>query len=207
VLRPCGFFMNIFANPIQSHVSMRWASGSIVAIILAAVAFGATGSSIPKVGEIAPNFTLHTLDDRPVELNRLVEDSHVILVVLRGWPGYQCPLCTRQVQDFITQADSFASVKATVLMIYPGPAPKLKEHASEFLQNKTWPAAFIFVADPDFAFANAYGLRWDAAKETVYPSTFVIERGGRIRFAQVSQSHGNRLSAVHAIAALKNSIP
>jgi thioredoxin-dependent peroxiredoxin len=138
-----------------------------------------------------------------VELKPLTATTRVVLVVLRGWPGYQCPLCTRQVQDFVSHAREFAERNVQVVMVYPGPAEQLKAHAGEFLQDKQWPANFLFVIDPDYTFTTAYGLRWDAKKETAYPSTFVIERGGVIRFAHISDSHGNRLSAQRTLEQLK----
>lgn len=163
----------------------------------------AASAATPVVGGPAPNFTLRTLDDQPVELKSLADAGPVVLVVLRGWPEYQCPVCTRQVQDYIASAAEFARRGARVLMVYPGPADRLKAHAQEFLQNKHWPANFLFVTDPDYAFTQAYGLRWEAKKETAYPSTFIIERGGKVAFAHVSKSHGNRLGAARALAEMK----
>lgn len=160
-------------------------------------------AAVPQVGEVAPEFVLKTLDDRTVSLQQLARDSAVVLVVLRGWPGYQCPVCTRQVQDFMAVAGQFETGKGKVVMVYPGPAEQLKHHAEDFLHNKDWPASFSLVLDPDYTFTHAYGLRWDAPKETAYPSTFVIERGGRIRFAQVSRTHGGRSIAARVIAELK----
>lgn len=165
--------------------------------------FGASVSTAPSVGDSAPNFTLETIDGSTLELKSLVQKRQVVLIVLRGWPGYQCPLCTRQVQDYVASAGAFEQRNASVVMVYPGPAQQLVEHATEFLQNKSWPQNFTLVLDPDYSFTNAYGLRWDARKETAYPSTFIIERGGKIRFAHVSHSHGNRLSAARAVAELK----
>ncbi|MGH7956231.1 MAG: hypothetical protein ACREH8_04380, partial [Opitutaceae bacterium] len=49
---------------------------------------------------------------------------------------------------------------------------------------------------------NAYGLRWEAPKETAYPSTFIIDRANRVRFAHVSKTHGNRVSAAAALETL-----
>ena len=160
-------------------------------------------AATPAVGDAAPDFTLRTLDDKPVALKALTDTGPVVLVVLRGWPEYQCPVCTRLVQDYIASAAKFAERGARVLMVYPGPADQLKAHAQEFLQNKTWPADFFFVIDPDYMFTLAYGLRWEAKKETAYPSTFILERGGKVRFAHVSKSHGNRLSAARALEELK----
>src|SRR5262249_15480483 len=157
----------------------------------------------PKVGDKAPDFTLKTLEDKIVRLSDLTATDKVVLVVLRGWPGYQCPLCTRQVQDYIASAPGFASAKARVVMIYPGPADDLKAHAMEFLKNKQWPKEFIYLTDPDFSMVNAYGLRWDAPGETAYPSTFVLDRKGVVRFAKISHDHGGRTKAAEAIEVIK----
>lgn len=126
----------------------------------------------------------------------------MLLVVLRGWPGYQCPICTRQVHDYVGHEAEFMKQDVQVLMVYPGPAEQLKAHAQEFLQDKQWPASWIFVIDPDYTFTNLYGLRWDAPKETAYPSTFVIDRNRRVQFAHVSKSHGDRVGAATALDAL-----
>lgn len=157
----------------------------------------------PQLGDAAANFTLNTLDGRSVELKQLVTHRPVVLVVLRGWPGYQCPICTRQVHDFVAHADEFGAQRAQVLMVYPGPAENLKAHAQEFLQDKQWPKDFLFVIDPDYAFTSAYGLRWDAQNETAYPSTFIIDTKGTVRFAHVSNSHGDRVGATAALESLR----
>jgi thioredoxin-dependent peroxiredoxin len=157
----------------------------------------------PRLGDVAPNFTLSTLDDKAVELKALTAKSTVVLVVLRGWPGYQCPVCTRQVRDFAARASDFAARGAQVVMVYPGPAAELKTRAKEFLADKQWPANFIFLLDPDYVFTNAYALRWEAKNETAFPSTFVIGTDGKIRFAQVSKTHGGRVGVAQALEQLK----
>ena len=155
-----------------------------------------------KVGDAAPDFTLNTLDGKPVALKKLTAEKPVVLVVLRGWPGYQCPLCTRQVNELVKHADDFAKLNANVLMVYPGPAENLKAHAKEFLGDRNWPKNFSFVMDPDYTFTKSYDLRWDAKGETAYPSTFVIDKTGKICLAHVSKVHGDRINAAAALDAL-----
>jgi hypothetical protein len=58
--------------------------------------------------------------------------------------------------------------------------------------------------DPDLAFVRSYNLRWDAPRETAYPSTFVIGRSGKVRFATVSRSHGGRAKAADVLKALQD---
>jgi thioredoxin-dependent peroxiredoxin len=168
----------------------------LCAILLTALSANAE-SAPPTVGSQAKDFTFKTLDNKTVQLAKLNQDSPVVLVVLRGWPGYQCPACIAQVHEFVQRADDFAKQKAKIVFVYPGSADNLKAHAQEFIANKEkqWPEHFFFVTDPDYAFTKSYGLRWDAPQETAYPTTFVIGKGGTVRFAKTSKTHGDRVGA------------
>jgi len=189
-----------FAASVRKTLAPR--SLLTTAVLLTLSLRTSPAATTPVVGDAAPNFTLNTLDDKPVDLKQLTAKRPVVLVVLRGWPGYQCPICTRQVQDFTRKAADFAAHGAQVVMVYPGPAADLKAHAAEFLQNKEWPKDFVFVIDPDYTFTNAYGLRWDAKNETAYPSTFIIATDNKVRFAHVSKQHGDRVDSTGALKAL-----
>ena len=158
----------------------------------------------PKVGDKAPDFALKTLDDQTVRLSDVTAKSKVVLVELRGWPGYTCPFCTKQVHDYVRNADKFKAAGVQVLMVYPGPADDLKAHATGFLQDKNWPKDFLFVLDPDYTFTKSYGLRWDGEKETAYPSTFIIDMGNKVQFAHVSHEHGDRVGSAAVLKALQN---
>jgi peroxiredoxin len=157
----------------------------------------------PKVGDKAADFSLQTLDDQTIRLSNLTSNTPVVLLVLRGWPGYQCPICTAQVKDYVSSADAFDAAGARVIMVYPGPAVDLKAHAAEFLKSKEWPKQFLFVTDPDYKMVNSYDLRWNSPNETSYPSTFILDRKGIIRFAKVSRTHGDRTKAAGILAKLK----
>ena len=70
------------------------------------------------------------------------------------------------------------------------------------------PAAWAQTTAPpavgDKARDDLYNLRWNAANETAYPSTFVFDRQGVVRFAKISKSHGDRSSAVDILALFKS---
>lgn len=157
----------------------------------------------PAVGERAKDFDLEALGGGRAKLSELTKAGPVVLVVLRGYPGYQCPLCTKQFGEFLGKADEFKKAGATVAFVYPGPAAALKQKATEFVKGRDYPAHFRVLLDPDYAFTNSYGLRWDARNETAYPSTFVVAADGKVKFARVSTTHGGRLSAADALKALK----
>lgn len=162
----------------------------------------AAGPAAPKVGDEAKDFELDALGGGKVKLSELTAKGPVVLVVLRGYPGYQCPLCTRQFGEFMGRADAFQRAGAKVVFVYPGPADKLKDRAGEFVKGKDYPDHFSVLLDPDYTFTTAYGLRWDAPNETAYPSTFVLGGGRKVLFAKVSTGHGDRSAAADVLRAI-----
>jgi len=166
-------------------------------VLSAAVASGAP----PVVGEKAPDFALMSTKGANFRLSERSKGT-VVLVVLRGYPGYQCSNCNRQVQDFIQNAPAFAEAGASVIFVYPGPPDRLAAKAGEFLSEKKLPDHFEMLLDPAYVFTKAYGLRWDAAKETAYPSTFLMDRQGVVFFSKVVKSHGGRTTAAEILNAL-----
>lgn len=180
-------------------------TASVLVAALAAVspifAADALGKA-PKLGEKVPPFSLLALDGQRVTLEGELTHGPLVLVLLRGWPGYQCPFCTRQFADFLGHAPAFDAAGARVVWVYPGPSDSVQQHAREFLASRALPSAFRITTDPDYVFTNAYGLRWDAPQETAYPATFVIDRGATVRFAQISVGHDGRALATDVLKAL-----
>ena len=161
-----------------------------------------TGRETPTVGDRAPDFELTSLSGAQVRLSGTLQKGPVVLVMLRGYPGYQCPICTAQVGQMLNKTKQLQNAGANVLLVYPGPADGLKARAAEFVQGKDIPANFNLLLDPDYKFTNLYGLRWDAPRETAYPATFVLDKNGNVLFAKVSQSHGDRAKIDDVLAAL-----
>jgi peroxiredoxin len=156
----------------------------------------------PKVGDEAKDFELAAIGGEKAKLSKMIVAGPVVLVVLRGYPGYQCPICTKQFAEFRAKADEFKAAGAQVLFIYPGPPDGLKEKAAEFVKARDYPAHFTILLDPDYTFTTAYGLRWEGKNETAYPSTFVIDGKRKVSFAKVSTSHGDRAKVLDVLASL-----
>ncbi|MEX2271934.1 MAG: redoxin domain-containing protein [Vicinamibacterales bacterium] len=165
----------------------------------AAAALHAQATAPPALGERARDFTLNRLDGGPVHLATLNKEGRVVVVMLRGWVGYQCPICNRQVGDFLRHAADFKAAGASVVLVYPGAAETLQGKAEDFVTGKTLPDNFHFVVDPNMKVVNLYSLRWDAPQETAYPATFVFDAGGVTRFVKISRSHGDRSSATDVL--------
>ena len=155
------------------------------------------------VGKKAVDFSVKTIQGDEVNLNRILKNNPVVLVVLRGWPGYQCPVCTKQVGGLVADADKITKSGAVVLMVYPGPSEELQQHAKEFSEDFSFPDNFYFTIDPDFSMINKYRLRWDAPRETAYPTTLVISKSGEIVFSRTSTTHGGRASNEEIFQALE----
>jgi len=169
------------------------------ALILGVSAFAQT----PAVGAKAPDFILSTPTGKTVALSTEQGGHGLVLVILRGFPGYQCPYCVKQVHDFADHASDFKAKNTRVLLVYPGPPADLDQHAKEFLEKQAeLPSNVVLVTDPDYKVTNLYGLRWDAPHETAYPSTFILDKKGTVVFEKISHSHGDRLSAQDALGHL-----
>ena len=194
--------MSLSATPVLSFVGLR-AAAMVAALVCVDAGSPLTAAEKPPaVGTQAKDFELPNLAGDKTKLSALTADGPVVLVVLRGYPGYQCPICNQQAGDFLAKADDFKKAGARVVFIYPGPNEKLKEHAAEFAREKQFPDHFAFLLDPDYTFTQAYGLRWYARNETAYPSTFLLSKERKVLAGRVSTSHGGRVTANEVLQAL-----
>ena len=195
----CSFTRNFQVSGIERSqgwilvVMQRLQSGLIAFAFLIAFSFSLGAATPPIVGQKAPDFALQSMEGVSVQLSRLTQKSPVVLVVLRGYPGYDCPYCQRQVRDFVQKAKDFTAAGVQITFIYPGPPDELKMRANSFLADKDFPKSFLMLLDPGYTFTNLYGLRWDAPQETAYPSTFLIDQTGTVFFSKTVKSHSDRM--------------
>jgi peroxiredoxin len=157
-------------------------------------------SAGPEEGKILEDFTGTTINGGNFQLSKLVEKGSVVIVMLRGFPGYQCPVCSTQVAGYIAKAEEFEKQRNTpVVFIYPGKVSNLEKRAKEFTasleKEVDLPGNFIFVLDQDYKITNHLNLRWDDPKETAYPAAFVIDHDGYVQYSKVSDNHGDRATA------------
>lgn len=154
----------------------------------------------PAVGAKAPDFTLSTPTGKTVQMSKELHGHNLVLVMLRGFPGYQCPYCVKQVHDFVHHAADFSTKNVKVLLVYPGPPADLDQHARDFLAKQSdLPSNIVLVTDPDYTMTNSYGLRWNSPHETAYPSTFILNKDQTVLFEKISRGHEDRLSAQGAL--------
>jgi len=153
-------------------------------------------------GDKAIAFKAMDFDGQAFDFEPEKSGRWTVLVFLRGYPGYQCPLCSRQVGELIGKADVLSAARADVLLVYPGVAKDLTAKSKEFMANKQLPPNFKLVVDTDYQIVNAYKLRWEAPRETAYPATLVIDPTGVVRYTKISETHGDRAPVKDVLNAL-----
>jgi hypothetical protein len=123
---------------------------SFLVLLCAVAAVGSAAAQTPAIGSKAPDFTLETPTGNSVSLEKERVKGITVLVLLRGFPGYQCPYRVKQVHDFVEHSADLAAEKANVLLVYPGPPADLDQHAKEFLTKQAdLPPNIRLVIDPD----------------------------------------------------------
>lgn len=130
-------------------------------------------------------------EGKPVDLRQYRGKKNVVLVVTRGFAGGLCPYCTTQTSRLISSHSEFAKRNAEVLVVFPGPAERVLEFVDAARsQAQAARLPFPVLLDRDFRAVDHLGIRADLAK----PSTYIIDREGRVRFAYVGATRTDRPS-------------
>ncbi len=131
-------------------------------------------------GDEAPDFELRDQSDRLV---RLSDFRGRKAVVLYFYPHDFTPVCTREACGFRDDAERFHEAGAEIL----GVSPDTVESHTRFAAKHRLP--FRLLADPQRSAFHAYGV---GELLGILPRrvTFVIDRGGIIRFRRRAQFRG-----------------
>ncbi|MDW8405475.1 thioredoxin-dependent thiol peroxidase [Chloroflexus sp.] len=149
----------------------------------------------PKVGDIAPDFTLPNEAGEPVSLSQFRGKR----VILYFYPKDDTPGCTSQACGFRDAYPAIEEKNAVVIGISPD---SVKSHA-KFKTKHNLP--FILLADEQHSVAEAYGVWGEKSMMGkkymgIIRSHFVIDEEGRIAQAEVKVSPDD--SVKRALAAL-----
>jgi mycoredoxin-dependent peroxiredoxin len=131
------------------------------------------------VGSAAPDFTLHDQNRQLVSLSDFHDAKSVLLVF---FPLAFTGICQGELDQIRDHLPDFENDDTAVLAISVGPAPT----------HKVWAAnsGFLFPVLSDFwphgAVSRAYGVFNDDAG-IANRGTFLVDRAGTIRFAEMKQ--------------------
>lgn len=131
-----------------------------------------------EVGAPAPDFTLKDQNNQPVRLADLAGRKVVLLVF---YPLAFTGICRGELTELQEHLDTYQNDAVQVLTV----------SVDSVFSHKVWADregyAFPLLADfwPHGAVAQAYGV-FNEAAGTAYRGTFVIDRDGVVRFAEMN---------------------
>lgn len=132
--------------------------------------------SLPKIGNLAPAFSLKDQNGKLISLKDFVGKSNVVVYF---YPKAMTPGCTVQACGIRDYKKEFAKAKTVVLAISPDSPDRLKKFEDK--QNLN----FTLLSDEDHSVANKYGS-WGPKKfmgkeyDGILRQTFIINKEGKL---------------------------
>lgn len=133
--------------------------------------------AFPKIGNMAPAFTLPDQDGNKVSLKQFKGKKNVVLYF---YPKAMTPGCTTQACGIRDSRKALEKLDTVVLGVSPDPVARL----GKFIEKQE--LNFTLLSDEDHALADKYGA-WGPKKfmgrefDGVLRSTFIIGKDGRLK--------------------------
>lgn len=133
--------------------------------------------AFPKIGNLAPAFTLLDQGGEKVSLKQFRDSSNVVLYF---YPKAMTPGCTVQACGIRDSKKELAKLDTVVLGVSPDPVARL----GRFIEKQE--LNFTLLSDEDHAITEKYGC-WDLKKFMgrefmgVLRTTFIIGKDGRLK--------------------------
>lgn len=133
--------------------------------------------SHPKIGNLAPSFTLLNHRGEKVSLRDFRDKTNLVIYF---YPKAMTPGCTVQACGIRDGSKDFKKLNTVVLGISPDPVARLKKFAERDQLN------FDLLADEDHQVADKYGV-WGPKKfmgreyDGIHRTTFIVGKDGRLK--------------------------
>jgi len=133
--------------------------------------------SFPKVGNLAPAFTLLDQNGEKVALKDFRDQQNVVVYF---YPKAMTPGCTVQACGLRDNAQELSKRNTVALGISPDPVPRLEKFVERDQLN------FTLLSDEDHAVADKYGA-WGPKKfmgkeyDGILRTTFIVGKDGKLK--------------------------
>lgn len=133
--------------------------------------------AFPKIGNLAPAFTLRNQDDEKVRLRDFRDQQNVVLYF---YPKAMTPGCTVQACGIRDSRAQLKKLDTVVLGVSPDPVARL----GRFIEKQD--LNFTLLSDEDHGIAEKYGV-WGLKKFMgkefmgILRTTFIIGKDGRLK--------------------------
>ena len=154
--------------------------------------------AFPKIGNLAPKFSLQNHEDKTVSLSDFKDESSVVVYF---YPKAMTPGCTIQAQGLRDSAKALKGLNTVVLGISPDPVKKLAKFVERDELN------FQLLSDQDHAIADKYGA-WGPKKfmgrefDGILRTTFIVGMDGKLKAVmdkfKTKDHHSELLAALKA---------
>lgn len=124
-----------------------------------------------------------------VDLSEFKGKKKLVLVILRGFAGSVCLVCSSQTIALSKNIEQFHDKDTEVVLVYPGPietVPNFINSVRNLEENVTLP--FPVVLDVDLNLVNTFKINGSLAK----PSTLILDKDGIVRYAYVGKNPSDR---------------
>jgi peroxiredoxin len=158
-------------------------------------ATGASDSRRPDLeGKPMPTHRFKCADGGTLDLRDIQQrGKRVLFVVLRGFSGQVCVYCVAQTKALGDCKQEFADLGIEVVVVYPGPEGNEKSFLMAYeITFEEGPPPYAVLYDPNLELVTALGLQ---GGDLAYPSTFLLDEQGIIRYAYVGQHKADRPAA------------
>lgn len=133
--------------------------------------------ALPKLGNLAPSFSLYNQDNVKVSLKDFKGKKNVVVYF---YPKASTPGCTAQACGIRDSKKALAKLDTVVLGLSPDPVKRLQNFIDKQALN------FDLLSDEDHAIADKYGA-WGPKKfmgkeyDGILRSSFIVGRDGRLK--------------------------
>lgn len=204
--RSCGTLFDTIGGQSLSELGKVFFNQRIVVLVIAfaiggcnrmpddGVQFAEVTQSQPIAIENFSDLRFSDKDGNEVQLADIMTNDYLVLVITRGWYGGVCFYCASQTSRWARRYDELEPYDAQLVVVFPTEtneeSPKVEELSKRIkggdISNENIP--YPILLDVNLVGVDQLGIRAELAK----PSTYIIDRQGRVRFAYVGESIADR---------------